>query len=54
MIVLDLVKTTLRLRAVTLLPKSSYIKISLCGDIVLRRVSYFVIKVVVFVVSVTI
>jgi hypothetical protein len=54
MIVLDLVKTALRLRAITLLPELSYIKISQYGKVVFRQVSYFVIKEIVVIVSITI
>jgi hypothetical protein len=54
MIVLDLVKTALRLRAITLLPKLSYIKISQYSKVVFKQVLYFVIKEIVVVVSITI
>jgi hypothetical protein len=54
MMVLDPVKTALRLGAITLLPESSYIEIGRCGKVVFRRVSYFVIEEVVVVVSITI
>jgi hypothetical protein len=54
MIVLNLVKTALRLRAITLLLESSYIEIGRCNKVVFRWVSYFIIKEIVIVVSITI
>lgn len=47
---LNPVKTVLSLRAVSLLPESSYIEVVRFGNIVLRRVSYFALKKVVVVV----
>jgi hypothetical protein len=50
--VLNLVKTILRLRAITPLPESSCIEISRCGEVVFRRVSYFAVEEVIIVVVV--
>jgi hypothetical protein len=44
----------LRLRAVALLPKSSYIEIALCSEVVFRRMSYFVFEELIVDVSITI
>ena len=54
MIVLDLVKTALRFRAITLLSESSYVEISRYGKVVFRWVSYLVIEEIIVVVSITI
>jgi hypothetical protein len=54
MMILDLVKTALRLRAVTLLPESSYIEIGQHGKVVFRQVPYFVIEEITVVVSIII
>ena len=55
MMVLNLVKTTLRLRAITLLPESSYIKISQYSKVVFRRVSYFAVEeIIIIVVSIVV
>jgi hypothetical protein len=54
MIVFDLVKIALRIRAVTLLPELSYIEISRCSDIVFRRVSYFVFEEIIVDVRITV
>src|SRR2546429_440253 len=50
MMLLDPVKTVLRLRAVTLLPESSYVEVGRCGNVVLRWVSYFTVENVIVVV----
>lgn len=50
MMVLDPVKTILRLRAVTQLPESSYIEIGRRAKVVFRRVSYFAVEEIIIIV----
>jgi hypothetical protein len=50
MMLLDSVKSVLRLRAVTLLPESSHIEVVRFGNVVLRRVSYFAVEDVIVVI----
>jgi hypothetical protein len=54
MIILDLVKIVLRIRAITLLLESSYIKINYYSEIVFRQVLYFVFEEIIIDIRITI